>query len=46
MLTVLLRARALCSGFRGYDALGCLFGDGDHEVMDLLEVDVCHVGMN
>jgi hypothetical protein len=45
-LTILLRASAFGGGFRGYDALSCLFGNGDHEVVDLLEVEVCHFELN
>ena len=40
--TVLLRACGFGGGFCGDDALSRLFGDGDHEVMDLLEVEICH----
>lgn len=40
--TVLLVASAFSGWFRGYDAFSGLFGNGDHEVMDLLEVEVCH----
>jgi hypothetical protein len=41
-ITVLLGACVLSGGFCGDDALSRLFGYGDHEVMDLLEVEVCH----
>jgi hypothetical protein len=44
--TVLLRPCFVGGGFRGDDALPCLFGDGDHEVVDLLEVEVCHCDEN
>jgi hypothetical protein len=41
--TVLLRTCGVGGGCCGDDALAYLFGDGDHEVMDLLEVEVCHL---
>lgn len=41
--TILLGSRTRRGWFRGYDALSCLFGNGDHEVVDLFEVDVCHI---
>jgi hypothetical protein len=44
--TVLFGARGLRCGTRRDDAFSSLFGNGDHEVVDLLEVDVRHVGNN
>lgn len=44
MLTVLFGPCAICGRFRGYYAFTGLFGDGDHEVMNLLKVEVCHGG--
>jgi len=42
--TVLLGACVFGGGFCGCDALAGLFGDGDHEVVDFLEVEVGHDG--
>jgi hypothetical protein len=42
VLTVLLGACGVGGGFCGDDALAGFFGDGDHEVVDFLEVKVCH----
>lgn len=42
MCTVLLGACLVGGGFCGDDALSCLFGYGDHKVVDFLEVEVCH----
>lgn len=40
--TVLLRARRRGRGFGGYDAFARAFGDGDHQVVDFLQVEVGH----
>jgi hypothetical protein len=42
MCTVFLGACFVGGRFCGDDALSCLFGNGDHEVVDLLEIEVRH----
>jgi hypothetical protein len=44
--TVLLRARRRGAGLCRCDARTGLFGDGDHEVMNLAEIEVCHCEVN
>jgi hypothetical protein len=43
--TIVFIACAGGAGLRGYDALSSRFGDGDHEIMNFLEVEVCHDGL-
>jgi hypothetical protein len=43
--TVFLVACARGAGLCGYDAFSGRFGDGDHEVVDFLEIEVRHFGI-
>ena len=43
--TILLVARGICGRFCGDNALSGLFSDGDHEVVDFLEVECHYDGM-
>lgn len=43
--TILLVSDALCRRRRGDDPLSCLAGNFDHEIMDLVEIEVCHVDL-
>lgn len=42
MLTVLLRARGEIGGCCGQHHSACFLRDADEEIVDLLEVEVCH----